>query len=193
LRPEEEYDIRTGERLLAYTVVAQDAIVLVVNEDNPLRQLAMHEIRGMFEGRTSNWAEVGGHDADIVVISREDGSGTREAFEEAVMRGRRVAPTALIMPSSQAVSDYVRLHEGAIGYLSLGWLGPGIAALAVDDIEPTREAVEDRSYPIVRPLLLVSRPQPEGDILGFLQFASSPAGQALVGRTYGRAGSLVPR
>ncbi|MBC7231627.1 MAG: phosphate ABC transporter substrate-binding protein [Chloroflexi bacterium] len=190
LRPEEEYDSQTGKRLLAYTVIAQDGIAIVVNEKNPLRSLTMYQVRKIFEGQILSWAELDSPAGDIQVISREDGSATRDVFEDLVMRGRRVTTTALIMPSSEAVRDYIAAHEGAIGYLSLGYLGPGIAALAIDNVLPSRETVENGSYPLTRPFLLVSLPDPEAQIVAFMQFARSPAGQAIVRRNYGgvRAG-----
>nr|MBC7245714.1 phosphate ABC transporter substrate-binding protein [Chloroflexota bacterium] len=193
LQPDEEYDTRTRKRLLAYTVIAQDGIAVVVNEGNPLRMLTLYQVRKIFEGQITNWAELGSPAGDILVISREDGSATREVFEELVMGGRRVTTTALIMPGSEAVRDYVATHGGAIGYLSMGYLGTGIAALAIADALPNRQTVEDSSYPITRPFLLVSLPEPSAQVTAFMQFVRSPAGQAIVRRTYGgaRAGSSV--
>jgi hypothetical protein len=127
------------------------------------------------------------------VISREDGSGTRAVFEGLVMRDRRVTPTALIMPSSEAARDYFATHDGAIGYLSIGYLSPGVAALAIDGVRPEREAVENGTYAITRPFLLVSHPDPEPEVANFMEFARSPAGQAIVGQTYGRASTGVRR
>jgi phosphate transport system substrate-binding protein len=193
LQPEEEYDTRTRERLLAYTVIAQDAVAVVVKESNPLRELTWYQVRNIFEGQVTTWDEVGSPAGDILVISREDGSGTRAVFEGLVMRDRRVTPTALIMPSSDAAQDYLATHDGAIGYLSLGYLSPGVATLAIDDVRPEREAVENGTYAITRPFLLVSHPDPEPEVARFMEFARSPAGQAIVGQTYGRASTGLRR
>jgi phosphate transport system substrate-binding protein len=187
LHPDEELDARTRERLLAYTVIAQDGIAVVVNANNPVRELTLYQVRNIFDGQVTTWDQVGGQAVEIVVISREDGSGTRDVFEEAAMYGRRMTPTALIMPGSEAVLEYVAQHEGAIGYLSLGYLGPGVAAVGIDGVSPSREAVEDGHYPIARPFLLVSRAEPEAEIAAFMQFARAPAGQAIVQRIYGGA------
>jgi len=193
LQPEEEYDLSTGKRALAYTVIAQDGIALVVNENNPLRKLTLYQIRNIFGGQITTWEELGGSPEDIVVVSREDGSGTRAVFEELVMHGHRVTPMALVMPSSEAVRDYVAAHSGAIGYLSIGCLGSGIAALAVDNVRPERQTIEEGTYPLIRPFLLVSRAEPGPEITNFMQFARSPAGQAIVRRTYGGASSGLHR
>ncbi len=187
LRPEEEYDVRTGERLLAYTVMAQDAIAVVVSADNPLRELTRYQIRDIFEGRIIAWDEVGGSPRDILVISREDGSGTRAAFEELLMGDHRMTLAALIMPNSEAMRDHVATHDEAIGYLSMGYLEPGVVALAIDGVTASRDAIEDGTYPLTRPFLLVSLPEPDPEVASFMDFARSPAGQAIVRRTYGGA------
>ena len=109
------------------------------------------------------------------------------------MNGRAVTPMALIMPGSEAMSKYVATHEGAIGYVSIGYLGPGVAALAVEGVQPERETVESGSYAVTRPFLLVSAPNPNQEVAAFLQFVRSPAGQAIVGRTYGAASADVRR
>lgn len=187
LQQQEEYDITTGKRTLAYTVIARDGIAVVVNENNLLRELTLYQIRNVFEGQITAWQDLESSAGDIVVISREDGSGTRAVFEELVMRGRRVTPTALVMPGSDAVRDYVATHTGAIGYLSIGCLGSGVAALAIDSVQPERRAIENGTYALTRPFLLVSRSEPGPEIADFMLFARSPAGQAIVRQTYGGA------
>lgn len=193
LSSEEETDAQTGKRLLAYTAIAQDAVAVIVNERNPLRSLGQHELRKVFTAQVTDWAELGSTAGEITVVSREDGSATRAVFEELMMNGRAVTPMAIIMPGSQAMRDYVATHEGAFGYVSMGYLGPGIAALAVEGILPERETVESGTYAITRPFLLVSASSPNQEVAAFLQFARSPAGQAIVGRTYGAASADVRR
>jgi len=192
LTQQEEYDSRTGKRKLAYTVVARDGITVIVNDGNPLREITMYQMRNLLEGQITDWAELGGADEEIVVVSREDGSGTRVVFEELVMRGHRMTPTAVIMPSSDAVRGYVSAHDGAIGYLSIGCLGSGLAVLEVDAVRPAQQTIEQGTYPITRQFLLVSLAEPEPEIADFMQFARSLPGQAIVRQTYGgaRSGAL---
>jgi len=190
LAPEEETDTQTGNRLLAPTAIAQDAIAVIVNERNPLRSLGQHELRKLFTAQVTDWGELGSTAGEITVVSREDGSATRSVFEEQMMNGRTVTTMALIMPGSQAVHDYVATHEGAIGYMSIGYLGTGIAALAVEGIQPTRETIENGTYAITRPFLLVSTANPNEQVTAFVEFARSPAGQAIVRRTYGEATNI---
>lgn len=189
LRPEEETDSSTGKRAFVAAPIARDGIAVIVNAKNPVRRLSAFQLRNLFEGQTLTWDEVGGPASDVVVVSREDGSGTRAVFEELAMRGHRVTSTALVMPGSAAVRDYVAQHEGAIGYVSMGWLGPDIAPVAIDNASPAREAVEAGSYALTRPFLLVTPVDPAPEVEAFLQFATSPAGQAIVRKVYGAAHS----
>jgi phosphate transport system substrate-binding protein len=184
LQPDEQYDALTNKRLLAYDSIAQDAIAVIVNEKNPLRTVSLYDLRKVFAGQILSWDELGGS-GQIGVVSREDGSATRMVFEETVMQGHAVTPAAVVMPGSQAVRDYVAAHEGTIGYVSIGYLGAGVAALAIEGVQPKRETIDDGSYPLTRPFLLVSLPDPSSTAIAFVQFARSAAGQAIVKRTYG--------
>jgi phosphate transport system substrate-binding protein len=190
---QEEYDVLTEKRTLAYTLVAQDGIAAVVNENNPVGALTMYQLRNIFEGQTTNWEQLGVAAEEILVISREDGSGTRTAFEEQVMRGGHVTSTALIMPSSKALHDYVAQSVGAIGYLSLGYPRSGVVPLMIDDVRPERQAVEQGTYPTIRPFLLVSRADPEPEVAAFMQYARSLPAQAIVRQTHGGARNSAVR
>jgi phosphate transport system substrate-binding protein len=185
LAPEEELNAQSGERLLSYTVIAMDGIVLIVNESNPLRSLGQYELRKVFTAQVMDWADLGSPAGEITVVSREDGSATREVFEELMMNGRPVTPMAIIMPGSQAVRDYVAEHQGAIGYVSIGYLGQGVSALAIEGVQPTRETIEDGTYPLTRPFLLVTLPNPSSAVIAFMQFAQSSAARAIVKQSYG--------
>jgi len=193
LAPEEELDAQSGERPLAYTVIALDGIAVIVNERNPLRSLGQPELRKVLTAQVTDWADLGTPAGEITVVSREDGSATRTVFEELVMNGRPVTPMAIIMPGSQAVRDYVAAHEGAIGYVSIGYLGQGLAALAIEAVQPQGESIEDGSCPLTRPFLLVTLPNPSSAVTAFVQFAQSVAAQAIVRRTYAGASSSIRR
>jgi len=188
LQPGEEFDAQSGERLLAYSEIALDAIAVAVHASNPVGSLTLYQLRDIFEGRITNWQQLGGPDQDIHVISREDGSGTRAVFEELVMRDRRVTPTAVVMPSSDAVLGQVAQESAAIAYLSLGYLSAEAPVLAIDGITPSRETVADGTYPIARPLILVHQPNAMSEVAAFAQFARSPAGQAIVMHTFASPG-----
>jgi phosphate transport system substrate-binding protein len=192
LQPEEELDTSTGKPNLVSTVIAWDAIAIIVHQNNPVRQVSSYQLRSVFEGQTLNWGDLGSPAGDIVVVSREDGSGTRTTFEQLVMRGHAVTSTALVMPGSEALVRLVASTPACIGYVSAGWLGIGVAALALDGIGPTPSSIEQATYPLVRPFLLVYHDRPPSGTAGFLAFVASPAGQAIVRTNYGSSASRRP-
>jgi phosphate transport system substrate-binding protein len=182
----EEKDPETGAKRLWWTAIAQDGIALVIHPQNAVGGLTLPQARDIFFGRILDWEEIGGIPGEIVVVSREDGSGTREVFEEIVMEERRVTLTAIVMPSSEAVVEYVARHPTAIGYVSMGYLSPQVKALPVEGVSPTPVTIQSGAYPLTRPLYLLTGQQPAGEVKAFIEFALSPAGQAVVEQRYGR-------
>lgn len=168
------------------TVVARDAIALVVHPTNPITSLTLIQAREMFAGRLHRWEAVGGASGPVQVISREDGSGTRAAFERSVMGDRRVTPNALVMPASASVVDWVSGHPDAIGYVSMGYLDAAVKPLAVEGLAPTPENAATGAYPLTRELMLLAPSNPAPAVTAFLDYAVSTAGQTVVGRLYGR-------
>ncbi|HEY66229.1 MAG TPA: phosphate ABC transporter substrate-binding protein [Caldilineae bacterium] len=170
--------------------IAWDGIAIVVHPDNPLEGLTMLQLRRVFAGWAFHWEDVGApgggeEDQPIQVLSREEGSGTRAAFEERVMGSERVTLTALMMPSSQAVIDYIAVHPQAIGYVSMGWVDDRVKVLRIEGLQPTPETVADGRYHLARPLYLITRDEPSGAARIFIDFALRPTGQAIVSKRYG--------
>jgi len=172
--------------------VALDGLAVVVHPANPLSQLTMEQLADIFSGRVTNWKEIGGSDLPIVVLSREVNSGTHVYFKEHVLRGgdkesqAEFAANALMLPSSQAIADEVDQNPGAVGYYGMGYISPREKALAVAKdaaspyVQPTIDNVVSQAYPISRPLLMVTRGQPQGLVADFLGFVLSPEGQKIV-------------
>ena len=133
------------------------------------------------------WSEVGGEEVDIRVLSREDGSGTRDAFEEMVMAGERVTSMAIVIPSSEAVGVYIAEDPHAIAYASAVGLPLGVRPLRIEGVRPDLQAVAEDRYPLVRPFFLVTRKSAGDEVRAFVAFVVSPAGQVIVGERYGRA------
>jgi phosphate transport system substrate-binding protein len=158
----------------------------VVHPQNAVGGLTLPQARDIFFGRILDWEEIGGIPGEIVVVSREDGSGTREVFEEMVMGEKRVTLTAIVIPSSEAVIEYVARHPTAIGYVSMGYLSPEVKALPVEGVSPTPEDVQSDAYPLTRPLYLLTGQEPAGEAKAFIEFVLSPAGQAVVEQRYSR-------
>jgi len=171
---------------LQATVVARDGMALIVHPTNPITGLTLIQVRELFFGSLGDWQAVGGASSPVQVVSREDGSGTRAAFEAMVMQGERVTPTALVMPNSQAVVDYVARDPRAIGYASMGYVNDKVRVVAVEGLLPTPQSVSRGEYHLTRDLVILSQLGASAPVRSFLDFALSPAGQAIVGRRYGR-------
>jgi phosphate transport system substrate-binding protein len=171
---------------LQATVIARDGIALVVHPSNPITGLTSLQAHDVFSGRVVDWQVFGGAPGLVQVVSREDGSGTRDAFESMVMADEGVTLTAVVMPNSQAVVDYVAGDPRAIGYVSMGYVNADVKALAVEELLPTPEAVSSGVYYLTRELAVLSRPGASAEAKAFLDFALSPTGQAIVAHRYGR-------
>ena len=165
-------------------VVAKDGIAIVAHPSQNVTGLTTEQVRNIFSGNITNWSEVGGADAAIAVICREEGSGTRAAFEEMVMGEDLITETALLLPSNGAVRTAVSEDENAIGFVSFGYLDATVKALDIDGVEATVETALSGDYPIVRPLLLLTLGEPTGKVAEFIDFCLSPDGQAIVAEDY---------
>jgi phosphate transport system substrate-binding protein len=170
------------------TAIARDGIAVIVHPENQVEGLGLLQLRDLFGGRIETWEGVGGRarEGQVQPVSREEGSGTRAAFEALVMEDQRVTPLAVVVPSSQAVVDYVAQHPGAIGYVSMGSVSPGVKALKLEGEAPTPEGAAKGSYALTHELWLVTADPPAAAVQDFLDFILSPAGQQIVGRRYGR-------
>lgn len=165
---------------LVATPIALDGIAVIVNPENPVNDLTLDQVRKIFAGEIRNWKEVGGEDAEIVVVIREEGSGTRKAFKELVLKDKDYAINALQKQSNGAVRKAVAGNKNAIGYIGLGYVDNSVKALRIDGVVPTRENVKNGSYPISRKLYLITNGQPQGIVKEFIDFALSEEGQRIV-------------
>ena len=159
--------------------IARDALAIIVHPSNPITNLSTEQIRQIFTAQVTNWSEVGGRDAPIVVVTREAGSGTYGAFEELVMNKELPAPSALRQGSNGAVRQIVAKDPDAIGYISLGIVDETVKAVSVDGVQASAEAVRSGEYKLVRPFLFVQRKDASLSPLAstFLEFVLSPEGQ----------------
>jgi len=174
------------DRGLVGTVIAFDAIAIVANDQNPVGELTVEQLRGIFSGRILTWSEVGGEESDIQVVSRENGSGTRASFEQLVMGQEEVTTMAVVVPSDDAVGRFVREDPSSIGYASAAGLPLGTKALSIGGVDPSLQAEAEGDYPLIRPFVLVTREDGDDAVRSFLDFVLGPAGQAIVGQRYVR-------
>lgn len=163
--------------------IARDGIAIVVHPGVAVEELTKDQVKAIFAGEITNWSEVGGPDKAIVVVAREEGSGTRAAFEEMVMGGEEgpaIVDTAILQPSNGAVRTTVSTTPDSIGFLSFGYLDQSVKALAIDGVEATETNAATGAYPIVRPLNMMTKGEPSGVVKAWLDFILSDAGQAMV-------------
>ncbi|WP_332449839.1 phosphate ABC transporter substrate-binding protein [Methanoculleus sp.] len=163
--------------------IADDAILLVVNAQNSVESLTLDEIRGIYNGTYTNWNQVGGSEAQIVVVGRDSASGTREFFSEFVMDTEDFVRTQEEFNSNGGIQQKVSQTPGAIGYVGLGYTG-GVKALALNvdgtDVRPTLQNITAGTYPISRPLYMLTNGEPEGLAQRYIEFILSAEGQEIV-------------
>lgn len=170
---------------LVDTPIAYDAIAVIVNPSNPVDGLTREQVKAIFEGRITNWKEVGGPDLEIGVVNRDEASGTREAFSKIVLDKERFDPAAVILPGTGQVRSVVAQAPSAIGYISLGFVTPEVKAIAIDGVEPSEEAVVDGRYPVSRVLHFFTKGEPKGLVKEFIDYVLSPEVQEKVVRDAG--------
>jgi phosphate transport system substrate-binding protein len=173
-------NLKEKEKGLHETAIASDGIAVIVHRDNPLRGLSRAEVAGIFAGDYKSWKEIGGEGGTIHFVAREEGSGTRGAFEEMVMGDREISLRALVQASNGAVREIIARDPASIGYISLGLVDDRVRALAVDGAEATRRQIMDGQYKLSRPFLFLSREEPTGTAKAFIDFIMGPRGQELL-------------
>lgn len=178
-------ELKPEEKSVKEIVIAKDGIAVVVNPANPISDLTMEQIKSVFSGEVTNWKNLGGNDAPITVVIREDGAGTRGAFEEIVM-GKDVKFTdkAIIQNSTGALRTTVAGTPNAVGIVSLGALNSEVKALKVNGVEISKENVLNNSYKVARPFIYMTKEEPTGLIKLFIDFVLSTEGQEIVGRDF---------
>jgi len=162
--------------------IARDGIAIAAHPDVPVDGLTKEQVKNIFAGDITNWKEVGGPDRPIVVVSREEGSGTLGAFEEMVMgkKGPPIVDAAILLPSNGAVRTTVSTTPDSIAYLSFGYLDESTKTLAIDGVEATEANAASGAYPVVRSLNLLTKGEPTGVVKAWLDFILSDAGQEIV-------------
>ena len=165
-------------RRLRSITVARDGIALIVHPSNPLRDLSLHELRAIYSGRRTTWPNAS-RGLPITIITREEGSGTRAAFESLVMAGEPIAARALVSDSTGAVNQMVGSDPAAIGYVSVGLVDAGVTPLELDGVEPTEHNIDSGRYPLVRPFLFVLAGEQEARTRAFIEWVVGPEGAVL--------------
>ena len=167
-------------------VLGFDGITLIVNKENKINNLTHQDLAKIFRREVTNWKEVGGDNAEVVVLSRDSSSGTHEFFKEHVIREKNTKKSAeygtktLYMPSNEAIKQEVRNSRYAIGYVGMGYVDNSVKSLKVDSIEPSVKNVSNKKYPIAREIYWYVLAKNNKDVKGLVEFALSKDGQKIV-------------
>ncbi|HSW11057.1 MAG TPA: phosphate ABC transporter substrate-binding protein [Bacillota bacterium] len=172
--------LKAEEKGLYEVTIAWDGIVPIVHPANPVKDITLVQFREIFVGRLTNWSQLGGPDRAILVVTREEGSGTRGAFEDMVMDDEPITDRAIVQNHNGGIRTTVAGDPNAIGYLSMGALTPEVAVLNVDGVAPSVQAIRDGQFAINRPFLFLTARAPEGVTAAFIEFVLSAEGQAII-------------
>jgi phosphate transport system substrate-binding protein len=192
IKPEEIQQAKDNGVNPVENVVAKDAIAIVVNPENPIKQLTIQQLSDIYSGKINNWSEVGGDDRIIVRLSRETNSGTHVFFLENVIRlgdsknKTLFSPDTLLLPSSEGITAETRDNPNAIGYDGLGYVTTEVKVVAVGRdaygpfILPSADTVNNRQYPIARDLYIYTNGEPKGAAWDYINWIMTPEAQAIV-------------
>jgi phosphate transport system substrate-binding protein len=172
--------LKESEERLWSVVIAKDGLALIVHPDNPIDNLSLRQVLDIYTGRVTNWNELGGEDKKIHLVAREEGSGTRSAFQDLVMADESITPKAIVQNTNGAVKQFVSGNPNAIGFISLGLVDEQVKALYLDGVSPTQINVLNGSYGLFRPFLFVSNYEPEGQVKKFIDYVLSDEGQQVL-------------
>jgi phosphate transport system substrate-binding protein len=161
-------------------VVAYDALIPIVNPRNKVKGLSTDQLSLIYQGKITNWKEVGGDDLKIVVISRDSSSGTFESWDHFVMKKAKVTPRAQMLASNGAIVTAIAKNRYAIGYLGMGYLNKSVKALEVNGVAASAQTALSRQYPFSRELYMYTNGGPKGEVAKFIAFLKSIEGQKIV-------------
>ncbi len=161
------------------SLIAKDALSIYLHPDNPVNDLSLEQLKGIFTGRITNWKEVGGLDEKIIPVIRSNNSGTYLYFKEHVLNDESYTDKSIAKITTNSMIEEILKNKNAIGYGGMG-LGNEIKHGSVNGIKASREASIDGLYPITRYLQFYTLKEPGGVIKKFIDFASSPTGQKIV-------------
>lgn len=186
IKMDEKLKLQEAGKAFKETIIAYDAISVIVNPANGISQLKREQLEGIYTGKIKNWKEVGGADMPIIVYSRESSSGTYEFFKEHVLNKKNFVSSAMLMPATGAIMQSVSQTKGAIGYVGLAYVDKRVKALKVSYdggktfIMPSVETAKNKTYPITRPLYYYYLTSVEKAVLPFINYILSAEGQQIV-------------
>lgn len=173
---QEEIDSGIEELVIAY-----DGIVVVAHPSNPVKNLTMEQVKQIFTGEITNWKDVGGKDMEIVVVSREDGSGSRDAFQEIVdYESGQLIRNAIVASGNGNIKTTVAMNKHAVGFISFEYVDETVSAMDINGVKAEADNVLSGSYELSRPFLFVHKEDVPEAATKFMDFILSAEGQKIV-------------
>jgi phosphate transport system substrate-binding protein len=180
-------ELKPEEKDLLEVIVAWDGLAVIVHPANKVEELNLEQVQNIFAGNITDWAVVGGASRTITIVTREEGSGTRGAFQDMVMKTNRISRRAIVQDSNGTVREIVANDPQSIGYISLGLVDKRVKSVRFEGVEPSFENIEQKRYRLIRPFLFVTNGPPDAAALEFINFVLSRPTQEMV-----RHDGLIP-
>lgn len=165
-----------NESSLVAHELGKEGIVIIVNRDNSVNDLSTCEIRDIFSGKETKWAD----GSKINVVVREEGSGTLDAFKDKIMNGTSIRKDAIVQNSAGSVKQAIIGDKNAIGFVSLTHIDCDIKNISIDGVCPSSQNILDGKYPLQRPFLLLTNKTPSRESLDFIEWTKSPQAQSIL-------------
>lgn len=164
-------------------IVAYDGIGILVNENNPVKNLRKRQIEQIFTGDITDWSAVGGQPGPISIYTRNTASGTYSDFKDLAMKRRDYAKSSQKMAGNEQIASEVAGNVNGIGYVGLAYIDtPGTTVVSIDGALPYKESVQAKRYPYARPTFYYTNGEPAGEAAKFVAYTLSEAGQKVVGQ-----------
>lgn len=162
-----------------------DVLAIVVHESNPLESLSLEQLQGVFSGEVANWQDIGGTDSPIVVVTSPKGSGMRNAVKKLILHEKDYLKREIVSAIVAASDQQVSMFPVGITALSRSMLDADhVKTLKVDGVEPTADNIATGKYPLAKPLTLVTKGEPQGELSRFITLVKSPLGKGALQKSF---------